>query len=154
MRKKGIALAFAAVAIVLGASGAGPACFDRQCDPGAAPNYGENPSDPKGHLVDDDTWETTAIDAPWLPYSANTGYTLVVLPWVAQNRPIVEMHAYLSGSSQPSASGNNFAEGSGNSVEFSQQKAGQIFIYNATCANFFVRVVLRAGRPLDAGVAE
>jgi hypothetical protein len=146
--------AAAALIVALGAvlgSLASTACFDRACDPGPVTNYGNDPANPQGHLLSEDTWESTAIREAWLEFGPNFGYTLVVPRWATEQRPIVEMHAYLSDNANPGGDA-SYTEGSGNAVEFSQLKPGQVFLYNATCAHFYVRVVLRGGRPLaDAG---
>jgi hypothetical protein len=143
-RALGGATAFALVAAVWG-----PACADRSCDPGPIPIYGTKPGE--GILTSEDTWESTPVDADWLEYGSFSGWNIVVGRWADENRPLVEMHAYVSESKHPATEG-NYAEASGNSAEFSHAVPGHVWGYNATCARFFVRFVLRAGRPLvDAG---
>ncbi len=142
----------AAAACALLAAIWGPACTDRSCDPGPIPVYGAK--DGEGKLLSEDTWESTPYDADWLDYGSFAGWNLTVPRWVAEKRPLVEMHAYISESKHPATTG-NFTEGSGNSVEFSHGTPGNVWGYNATCARFYVRFVLRAGRPLvDAGPVD
>jgi len=139
----------AAIASALALAIWGAGCTDRSCDPGPIPIWGGNPGE--GTLTSEDTWESTPADADWLEYGAQSGWNIVVGRWQDENRPLVEMHAYVSESKHPSATG-NFTEASGNAAEFSHSVPGHLWAYNATCARFYVRFVLRAGRPLvDAG---
>ena len=151
MRRGRVAVAaLACVGGIVMAVGAGPACFDRSCDPGPVPDFGAADSG-QGNLITDDTWESVAADAPWPDYGGNAGYNFYVPRWIAENRPVAEMHAFISDSPRPGVSG-NYTEGSGNAVEWSLVSPGRVSIFNATCAHFYVRVVLRGGRPLvDAG---
>jgi hypothetical protein len=44
---------------------------------------------------------------------------------------------------------NNFTEGTGNIVEFSRAGPGIVWVYNDTCAHFYLRLFLRGGRPVN-----
>ncbi len=150
MRRTFGALTAALGLAALFGAGGGAACFDRSCESSPPILFGKN--DGEGHLVADDTWESAALDASWLEYKPSSGYTFCVPAWANAGRPIVEVHAYISESPQPGASG-NYTEGSGNAVEFALVKPGKLYVSNATCAHFWIRVVMKSGPPVPGAAA-
>jgi hypothetical protein len=67
------------------------------------------------------------------------------------------VHGYVSPAASPNRTGDNWTEGIGNIVEFSNLAPGRVTVTNTTCAQFYLRLVLRAGPPAsttDASVND
>jgi hypothetical protein len=152
-------------AAMLGALLVAPACQNHQCEWGDILFYTEDPtrldSPRKGELTSPDTWESTPGDADWIDFGPRRQWHFLIDPWLAEGRPIVEMHAFVSQSQHPNCSGpgcsgdRNFAEGTGNIAEFSNANPfGNVTLTNDTCAQYYVRVTLRAGPPTDASTGN
>jgi hypothetical protein len=130
------------------------ACQDHSCDFGGINSYRVDPLDASspalGHLVTPDYWESTPVDADWMDFPPNYGWSLNVPEWATEQRPFTEVHAYISEKPHPVCHGDgcdpkqNFTEGTGNVAEFSRASPGFIWIINSTCAHFYLRVVLRS----------
>jgi hypothetical protein len=159
-----LALAGAAVWLVTGTTlvATSGGCYNHACDNGFIVDFATKRTDDAGNRVDDvfcgeflapDLWETSPADADWIDFPPKSAIVLKVPAWIGENRPFVELHAYVSQQRHPVCSGagcdpaNNFTEGTGNIVEFSRAQPGVVWVTNDTCAQFYLRAVLRAGAP-------
>jgi hypothetical protein len=128
-----------------------PRCYGQSCDPTRV-DYGL--SDGEGELVDADTWESQPITARWLDFPGQR--TLVVhLDHKLGGRPLTEVYAWLSASPEPNNAAiknPNFALASGNLAEFHVVDDDTIEVHNDTCADYYVRVLLRSGAPTSLDV--
>ncbi|MFO0675696.1 MAG: hypothetical protein U0169_04135 [Polyangiaceae bacterium] len=145
-RPKRAALSAIVCAVGLGAIGATSqvACYDRACE-GDFVVYGDRPGE--GRMVDENTWESGAVDGVWLDYRAARTIAFVVSPFY--DRVPTSFEAYISPVPEPLAdpapgtAPDNFSVATGNLAEFIDARAGGVNVYNATCASYYLRVVLR-----------
>jgi hypothetical protein len=162
-----LALAGAAVAwLVLGtmAVATTTGCYGRECDPGPVIEFTTKRTLPDGARVDDtwcgeflgpELWESSPADADWIDYPPRSFIHVFLQNWSDEGRPFVEVHAYISEVRHPVCNGdgcetaNNFSEATGNLAEWTRTTPGSIFLANDTCAHYYVRIVLRAGRPTN-----
>jgi hypothetical protein len=118
-----------------------PGCQGRECESDGYKDYGYAPGE--GHLVDQNTWETTPNDATWLPFGP---YHLWGLhPVGLEGRDILLVQGYYSADPNPNTPGSNFTIGSGNGLTFTVlDDSRTIIVDNQTCAPTYVRVVVVA----------
>jgi hypothetical protein len=126
-----------AVALVLTPAAAGVLdCYGHQCDASTS----TFPSD-AGRMLDDNTFETNAIDEPWLKYPGNV--TLRVKYPMEVGRPMSWLEPYVGTSEQPSQNdGSTWILASGALAELSSSDATGFSVLNATCASYFARFVV------------
>lgn len=150
---------FAALAVIAAVT---PGCFGRECDGGYV-EYGNHPGE--GSFIDGDTWQSTPLDGPWLNFPAQRTYGIIIGDWAVQKRQfysqLASVSADLEPNKQPACTNGvcdpetNWAPGAGNIAQFSYARAGFIKITNNTCAQFYLRLVLKAypvpPAPADAG---
>ncbi len=142
-----------------------PACFGRDCD-GDVISWGNN--DGEGHLVDENTWESTPTDFDWIQYSHERvivfnygrllGAELTTLEdggTACQRRVPDWTIAYVSAAQRPNSRDPNSYEdytiASGNIGKYRIRAGGTLDLYNNTCSNFYARLVVHAppvARPL------
>ena len=125
--------------VVMGAAAIGAGCYGHTCD-GDVQVYGHNPNE--GQLIDEDTWESSAIDGEWIPFTKQR-------VWIFQMRELGDRVPYeisidISAEKNPSALGGNWTTGSGNLAEKSGVGPGTINVKNNTCADYYIRVVAHA----------
>lgn len=132
-------LAVAGIPIAL----AVPSCQGRECESDGYKDYGYGPGE--GHLVDENTWETTPNNATWLAFGP---YHLWGLhPVGLEGRDILNVNVYYSADPNPNTNApvSNFTPGSGNGALVAVSADSRtVFVSNATCAPTFVRVVIQA----------
>lgn len=127
------AIATTAVALV-------PGCYGRNCD-GSIVNFGDQPD--QGRLIDEDTWESAAIDGKWLFFPGARLYFFNVpafgdrkphriLPYIS---PVEDPNAF-----HPERAPSNFALGGGNLTELSGVDRNRFAVRNGTCADYWLRV--------------
>jgi hypothetical protein len=139
-----------------------PACTTHQCDlPDRADDYFKT-----GRLIDENTWESNAIDDTWLTFDGQ--HTLVFHIPDFFGRDVVSVEPYLSVSATPNDPNNltNFVPASGNPVQFigvgdetfcfldgKHDSYKHIGLMNNTCAPYFLRLVVRVApaAPFDGG---
>jgi len=134
-------------------------CQGHQCDGDFKAMDFVNPSDPTltqdhGDLIDRDTYETGPIRSPWLYFPHQRTWT--INPVGLGGRTISEILPYVSPASEPVNSGNsdNFTVGSGNIAEVRLRfEDNAVVVYNNTCADYYLRVVVHAAPESDAGSA-
>lgn len=130
-------------------------CFGRQCD-GDFQSYGGKPGE--GRLLDPDTWETTSFDGKWLGFPHRR--TWVFDTSALGPRAPESVIAYVSAQETPNELGGNFTVGGGNLVTYTVAKPGSLWVTNDTCADYYIRVVVKAPPggntppPTDASQAD
>ena len=131
-------LALAAIPIALIA----PGCQGRECESDGYKDYGYGPGE--GHLVDENTWESTPNNATWPAFGPY--HTWGFHPIGLEGRDFLLIQVYYSADPDPNDPGKNFSTGSGNGAIVGTDGAGArtIFVTNATCAPTFVRLVVIA----------
>jgi hypothetical protein len=125
------------VALAL-ASLAAAGCFTHQCDPTSATFSG-------GHMIDANTYETSAYDETWIKYQHNVTLTVDFLSVTGVPRRVVDIRSSIGVSENPNDA--NFIEGTGNIVEISNVSPTGFQAINMTCANpddrpYYVRFVV------------
>ena len=137
-----------ALSLAAGLTMTGAGCLTKACD-GTFVSTAELPEDAaKGGLLDENTWQSSPIDGEWIAFPHQIRLELrhplgrqpyEVLIWIsAQKNPL---------------EASNFTLAGGDSATVFRVLPGNVAIQNGTCADYFVRVVLRAApaaRPADA----
>ena len=147
-----IAPVFALVGLTL------PGCFTHACEGDViAKPFGEAAGE--GHFLDDTTWESMPLDGKWLFFPGGRTWKFRVPAWERENRTFVSLAAYVSTAEVPaqvqtSGAADNWTEATGNLTEVSQVSPGNFRIDNATCSDFYVRVVAHAGDARDSGARD
>jgi hypothetical protein len=142
---------------------ASPGCYGRNCE-GSSMDFGTLPGE--GHMVNPDTWESSAPEDPWLPFPRQRVYNINIE--ALGGRSPLTVTPYLSADSQPSKSGGNYTIGAGNLALIFFFGTNHVGLKNDTCSDYFVRVVVTAGPmapttppadtdaspPVDAGAGD
>lgn len=113
-------------------------CYGHNCDP-SSDIYGLKSGE--GQLAADDIWESTPEESDAIPYTRERTW-FFKLP-MATDREILEVIPYVRADSNINVTGGNETIGSGNLAEISGVGPGQFAIRNDTCADYFIRVVVR-----------
>ncbi len=162
MPRRATALACGAVgygAVVLGLTTtivpAATGCTTHQCDAHSLDWR-------TGHWIDDNTWETSELDEPWIPYDGNSTVTITwdnpdgsstpnatrcpynISPYIG-----VSSDGRETGNGDPDA-GNNFSPGAGAEVEYLDWTKSHVTVLNNTCSPYLARFVIEFP---DAGTA-
>ena len=126
--------------IVMLAVGFASGCYGHNCD-GDVVIYGRNPGE--GHLISPDEWESTPIDGKWIDFP-KARFWIFDLKDLGDRVP-VDIHPYVSAQPDPNHDeGGNFAIAAGNLAEISQVDKGRVVIHNGTCADYSMRLYVRA----------
>jgi hypothetical protein len=131
--------------VLFGSTATSTGCQGKQCE-GDFLFYGEAPGE--GSLIDEDTWQSSPIDGFWLEYRPARIF-LIRIP-AFRDRLLVRFEAYISPAPDPNRTldpgevGDNFALAAGNLAEFSQVGRGAVNVRNATCAEYYLRLVVHA----------
>lgn len=144
-------LLFGAVAAVA------PACFGRDCD-GDSADWGTRPGE--GDMASPEVWESTPFDARWIDFPHKRFVRLQFPPEVANRFP-VSIVPYISAVDRPAASypdrlPDNYTVGSGNIAKILQSSPADARVFNDSCADYYLRVVVDFGpaKALDAGATD
>jgi hypothetical protein len=137
--------------LVAAAFGTTPACLTKDCEGVEYQAWGDAPG--QGIFLDDNTWITTNVDDPWLDFPPGRIWGLDPPGWKDQGREPTEMQAWVSAGPNPNDGGDNWSQASGNLAEFWGAAPGHINVSNATCAHWYLRVLLRAA-PRDASSSD
>jgi len=137
-----VKLLLSAIAIVaaLTAQGCGPSCqpTDRVVEEGIR--------DLEGPVR---TFETSAAEGPFLPFEGGT--TLRIRHGLGMNPHDVDVS--LSFTERPlEAAKGGYSQAAGNQAIVLRHNADEISVKNDSCANYYIRVVIVAYPPDDAGV--
>lgn len=111
-------------------------CFADDCS-----GTGSNVFAEQGHMIDENTWESTPYNGTWTEFSGND---YIYFHGAFGGRVPFDCTIYLSVSANPAQDGNNTTIASGNVALVSQQGPDQIMVANGTCSRYFIRVVLYA----------
>ncbi len=142
-----------------------PGCFGRECDGDeqswgpprdvydsdvdAAADAAFEPRMVQGHLVDENTWESTALDDNWLAYLHERTWH-VYYPQLGGRQPD-QITAYISANENPAKTNDSLTAGGGNVAKFFRVRPDVATVRNDTCADFFVRLVVHVPPYVDAG---
>jgi hypothetical protein len=126
-------------------------CYTHQCDG----SYVAVPA-PHGNVYQTDTevcWESAPPQGPWDDFPGQRTYTFTFPPPFAGNQPKT-WTAYEA--ADPTNPQSNNIEATGLNAEFSNITPDGLSVYNATCAEYFVRVVACAptGASAEAGAGD
>lgn len=145
---RGLVPAMAATAVVgVAAPVSSTGCFGHQCDPSRAELKADD-----GHLIDADTWESNRINEPWLDYGPQ--HTIRIPTDKLGGRWPTQILVYVSGNPNPvgSTPQRTFTLATGNLITVQYVSDSAVEVRNDTCAQYYARVVIKAGDPLgDAG---
>ncbi|MEO8796353.1 MAG: hypothetical protein ABI551_00580 [Polyangiaceae bacterium] len=127
-----------------------PGCQGHQCESDGFHDYGSGPGEGEFADKDQTVWETTPDNGPWLPF---TPYRTWVFHPPFNGLPITSIVTYISADANPNSAGQNYTIAAGNQATVNAGNPNAIFISNATCAPFYIRVVMTAypGETADAG---
>lgn len=114
-------------------------CYTHVCD-GDLVRYGRGANE--GRLIDANTWESNAIDTPWLPFPHQRVYE-VDLAALGDRAPTVVL-PYISANPNPIATGDDFTLGSGNLSKIYGATKARVVVKNDTCADYYLRLVVEA----------
>jgi len=146
-----------------------PGCFGRECDGDeqwwgpsddlyaayldAGPDAAfVDPRNLQGHLVDENTWESNAINEDWLSYLHERAWHFQY-PQLGGRQPD-QITAYISAVVNPNKTGDTQTAGGGNVAKFIGVLPDIATLKNDTCADFFVRVVVHVPPFPDAGSVQ
>lgn len=93
-------------------------------------------------MVDANTWESTPLDADWIPFTRQR-VVFVQMNGLAGRTPSVIL-PYVSADKNPIRTGSNWVIAPGNLAEQSGAGPGSITVRNNTCADYFLRLVVTA----------
>ncbi|HVH43536.1 MAG TPA: hypothetical protein VM925_14375 [Labilithrix sp.] len=122
-----------------------PGCYGRNCE-GGIESYGVDAG--QGDMLDENTWESAPIDGEWLWFPGQRTY-IFDMRALGGRMPDVPI-AYISASPQPSKTG-DFTTGAGNLLKFLSPRPNGINVYNDSCSDYYVRLVIKA-RPFPPSV--
>lgn len=119
-----------------------PGCQGRECESDGYKDYGYAPGE--GHLVDQNTWETTPNESKNWP-AFGPYHTWGFHPVGLEGRDWTLIQVYYSADPDPNDPGNNFTIASGNGAVIEAIPAtNTLLVTNNTCAPTYVRVVIQA----------
>jgi hypothetical protein len=147
---RGIARGSAVVAVLTLTAAAGLDCYGHQCD-ASQRQFPSDGADGGGHMLDDNTYETNAIDEPWLAYPGNVRLQVNFPKDVG--RPMAWLEPYVGTSRQPTQSDSDtWILASGALAEVIASDSTGFTVMNATCASYYARFVVHfAPRPATEG---
>jgi hypothetical protein len=124
-------------------------CYTQSSCSGDSVNYGRGANE--GRLLDANTWESSPVNGPWLPFPHQRFYAFD-LHELGDRTPDLIL-PYVSAQADPThESGGNATLGSGNLTEISGADTGRVTIHNGTCADYYLRLVVVAS-PIGTSAA-
>lgn len=114
-------------------------CYGRNCQ-GITTIYGRAPGE--GRLLDADTWESSPVDGEWLDYSQQRVWFFDIQALGGRTPDLII--PYISAERSPFTESGNFVIGAGNIAEISSATKGSVAIRNGTCADYYLRLVVKA----------
>ena len=124
-------------------------CYTHRCDPSTATFPGPPPEDggllEVGRMIDDDTYETNALDEPWIPYPPNVTLNVTFPSGLGSSRVPVSIDSYIGISSTPNDSSDgavNFTTAAGGVVEYDSLNSTGFQAINTTCSMYWARFVV------------
>lgn len=125
--------------VVMAATCLASGCYGRNCQ-GISTTYGRAPGE--GRLLDADTWESSPVDGEWLDFSQQRVWFFDIQALGGRTPDIII--PYVSAQEAPFADQGNFVIGAGNIAEISSATKGSVAIKNGTCADYYLRLVVKA----------
>jgi hypothetical protein len=121
-------------------------CFAHQCDPSKYDWDG-------GRITQDNTYETNAIDEPWLDYPGNVTIRVHYPVDVGDAAWSITLHGYLGLSQPPDVHSApvQTSEVAGQLAEYSDFNSQGFTVLNASCSHYTARFVVHFDTPLDVG---
>lgn len=110
-------------------------CYGNICDPSFV-RYGR--ASGEGRLLDEDTWESNAVEGQWLPFPRQRAYEMD-LSALGDRTPQLIL-PYIS--AEPNGASHTI--GAGNLAELSGVGLGRATVKNGTCADYYLRLVVVA----------
>jgi hypothetical protein len=126
---------------------AAPGCYGRNCD-GSVEIFGHDPDG--GELIEPNTWVSGPPDGDWLPFPRQRVWVFDI-PSLGGRTPDLVI-PYISTSPNPSVSG-DFTIAAGNHAKQLGARPNGINIYNDTCTDYYLRLVVQVG-PLPPSPAS
>lgn len=156
-RMAGVLLVCGAAAGGAGASALG--CFGRECEGDWVDFWGEFDG-VRASMIDANTFQTSPVEGRWLPFPHRRSFVIWFDKILATNEKMLGcarvdwVQLYVSADPVPTAT--NYAIAAGNvgqvfTLENDSHRA--VGVHNATCADFYLRVVIHA-TPLGADTAD
>lgn len=116
---------------------AAPGCYGRNCE-GKAELFSADVNG--GMMTDDNTWYSSDMLGEWLPFPRQRTWVFDV-PALGGRVPAPT--AYLSASPNQK-NGGDFVDSSGNLAKFTTIRPNGVNVYNDTCSDYYILLVLRA----------
>ncbi len=132
--RRALLCAIATTVSAIAAAPLGAGCQTHQCDDSFAVFE-------SGATIDSTTWETTQIDQPWIDFPGARDYELRFSQFA--NRRVVSIEPYVSFAREPNRNLDDFTLASGDIAELHEVGNGTVKVRNGTCADLFLRVVVR-----------
>jgi hypothetical protein len=130
-------------------------CENHLCDPTSTTwglTAGQGEQDPDFQ----DAWESSPIEGTWAPFPAMVTETFDVSSvFPSCPTPMLDT-PQLSPDPMPTVAGSNYAWAAGNLAEVVGMGPTSVTIFNDSCADYYVRVVIHCGLPgaLDGGARD
>ncbi|MBX3229242.1 MAG: hypothetical protein KIT84_18525 [Labilithrix sp.] len=119
---------------------AAPSCYPRTCE-GQIEFFGVDAG--QGSMVSDTMWESTPMVGPWLPFERQSGYVFDIR--ALGGRTPADVSVFLSAAPEPNVPGPNAGNqttGAGNIALVQNVGPNRVDVYNDTCSDYYVRVVV------------
>ena len=132
----------------------GEACLTNACERSDS-KWGEVAGE--GSLIDANTWQSTPIDGEWVAFPHSVRVAFTHTPETTTGRPRLgrvpsEIVVWISAEKQQGR-GTNFTVAGGDVAKISDVSDRFFAVTNGTCADYYVRVVVRAA-PFPAGSVD
>ena len=114
-----------------------PGCYGRNCDAGSE-IVGTEPG--QGRMVDENTWESAALDETWLWFPRQRTYVFDIRSLMG--RKLKDIDTYVSSTADPRES--SLVNASGNIALLLHPRANGIDVKNDTCSDYYLRLVVEA----------
>lgn len=135
-RVLGLAAVWAAVSAAALLS---PGCYGRNCE-GSFEVFGSEPG--QGRMIDESTWRSNADEEEWLPLPRQRYYHFDLRALGGRTPYLVV--PYVSPSPNPMRDDMDFTLGSGNLVKIRNKLPNRVDIYNDTCSDFYLQLIVTA----------
>lgn len=135
-RLSALCLPFVGAAVLAAAAYSSEGCLTDACQESFL-DFGKVPG--QGNVLDENTWESVPVDGEWQPFP----HQARVVYFHPLARVPYEVLIWISADKNPLAT-SNYTLAGGDVAKVYQTRADTVSITNGTCADYYVRVVLRA----------
>jgi hypothetical protein len=134
-----------------------PACYGNECRGDEVDVGSATPEGGTGELSDPNTWESSPMDGQWFPY-LHERVVHFHFPDAFGGRQPDWFIAYISADPAPNNQDNghalaDYTPAAGNVAKWSGVLPDRATIFNDTCSDYFIRLVVHAP-PLDGGIED